>query len=72
MATVRGSFTGDMLGEVPNAGAGPGDRDSLPLLLTILLGEVEPLAHPDPVGESALGESGLPEPFVLLLGAGLL
>ena len=63
MATVRGSdLTGDMLGE--------GDNESEPHLL--VLGEVEPLAEPEDRGESGLGESGLPEPLVLLLGAGLL
>jgi len=72
MATVSGSLTGDILGEGPGAGAGPGDRDSLPHLLTMLLGEVDPLTVPEPGGESALGESGFPDPFVLLLGAGLL
>ena len=68
MATVRGSdLTGDMLE------LGDGERDSEPHLLTgKLLGEVEPLAVPEDLGESGLGESGLPEPLVLLLGAGLL
>ena len=62
MATVRGSdLTGDN---------GDGDNDSYPHLL--LLGEVDPLAVPEDQGESGLGESGLPDPLVLLLGAGLL
>ena len=62
MATVRGSdLTGDN---------GDGDNDSDPHLL--LLGEVDPLAVPEDQGESGLGESGLPDPLVLLLGAGLL
>ena len=62
MATVRGSdLTGDN---------GDGDNDSDPHLL--LLGEVDPLAVPEDRGESGLGESGLPDPLVLLLGAGLL
>ena len=62
MATVRGSdLTGD---------SGDGDRDSEPHLL--LLGDVDPLAVPEDLGESGLGESGFPDPFVLLLGAGLL
>ena len=62
MATVRGSdLTGDR---------GDGDRDSEPHLL--LLGDVDPLAVPEDLGESGLGESGFPDPFVLLLGAGLL
>ena len=72
MATVSGSLTGDILGEGPGAGAGPGDSDSLPHLLTMLLGEVDPLTVPEPGGESAFGESGFPDPLVLLLGAGLL
>ena len=70
IATVKGSFTGDILGDGPLLG--PGERDSLPHLLTTLLGEVDPLAVPDPGGESALGESGFPEPLVRLRGAGLL
>ena len=62
MATVSGSdLTGDN---------GDGDNDSDPHLL--LLGEVDPLAVPEDRGESGLGESGLPDPLVLLLGAGLL
>ena len=62
MATVRGSdLTGDN---------GDGDNDSDPHLL--LLGAVDPLAVPEDRGESGLGESGLPDPLVLLLGAGLL
>ena len=66
MATVSGSdLTGDMLGE--------GERDSEPHRRTArLLGEVEPLAVPEDRGESGFGESGLPEPLVLLRGAGRL
>ena len=65
MATVNGSdLTGERLGE--------GERDSEPHRR--MLGEVEPLAEPEDRGESGLGESesGLPEPLVLLRGAGLL
>lgn len=65
MATVSGSdLTGERLGE--------GERDSEPHRR--VLGEVEPLAEPEDRGESGLGESesGLPEPLVLLRGAGLL
>ena len=67
MATVRESdLTGDMLARLGD----PGDSESDPRCL--LLGELDPLPDPEDRGESGLGESGLPDPLVRLLGAGLL